>query len=439
MSHLEDAGVYSDLSFEQQQLVLGTLRSVLDSPYFSKSKRYPALLEFAVRAALEDGSNPVKERTVGVQVFGRPANYDTGNDSVVRIAAGEVRRRTAAYFSEHSEAPVRIDIPVGCYKAEFHFRSGPVPEAAVPEQQPQTLIDASSEPLQTATREVRLSQASLPLTSSEQEIPRYQRSARLRVQVALAATLLVIVAGVAWWSHLQNRARQDFWWPVLHTDQPALILVGKTDMPAPAVAEAGQTQATASVSAAPTNLVLPDAIVTAQVCKVFGEYGRDCIIAPAAVARAEEIRGRSVVTVGGFNNPWTQRLLAPLRYQIQFDTLAEPASERTRLVVEHKPTADIPLGRIASGNDPPADFTKDYAIVARYRSDITEGMVVVVAGLGIPGTTGAGQYVSSPERMNQILSRAPKDWKGVNFEAVLQIDVVQGSPGRVEVIASTFW
>ena len=129
MSHLEDAGVYSDLSFEQQQLVLGTLRSVLDSPYFSKSKRYPALLEFAVRAALEDGSNPVKERTVGVQVFGRPANYDTGNDSVVRIAAGEVRRRTAAYFSEHSEAPVRIDIPVGCYKAEFHFRSGPVPEA----------------------------------------------------------------------------------------------------------------------------------------------------------------------------------------------------------------------------------------------------------------------------------------------------------------------
>ena len=439
MSHLEDAGVYSDLSFEQQQLVLGTLRSVLDSPYFSKSKRYPALLEFAVRAALEDGSNPVKERTVGVQVFGRPANYDTGNDSVVRIAAGEVRRRTAAYFSEHSEAPVRIDIPVGCYKAEFHFRSGPVPEAAVPEQQPQTSIDASSEPLQTATREVRLSQASLPLTSSEQEIPRYQRSARLRVQVALAATLLVIVAGVAWWSHLQNRARQDFWWPVLHTDQPALILVGKTDMPAPAVAEAGQTQATASVSAAPTNLVLPDAIVTAQVCKVFG--GMDATASSRRQQWREQKRSWQIGGHGRRNsdNPWTQRLLAPLRYQIQFDTLAEPASERTRLVVEHKPTADIPLGRIASGIDPPADFTKDYAIVARYRSDITEGMVVVVAGLGIPGTTGAGQYVSSPERMNQILSRAPKDWKGVNFEAVLQIDVVQGSPGRVEVIASTFW
>jgi hypothetical protein len=41
--------------------------------------------------------------------------------------------------------------------------------------------------------------------------------------------------------------------------------------------------------------------------------------------------------------------------------------------------------------------------------------------------------------MSQLLSRAPRGWKGVNFEAVLKVDVVQGNPAPAKVVAAQFW
>src|SRR5579862_5451965 len=128
---MEHAIASPRISTEHRQVVLETLRSVLASHHFSKSKRYPALLEFAVLAALEENSSALKERTVGVEVFGRQLGYDTSTDPVVRIAMGEVRRRVALYFSEHPETPVRIDLPVGSYKAEFSFRPLPLAESSL--------------------------------------------------------------------------------------------------------------------------------------------------------------------------------------------------------------------------------------------------------------------------------------------------------------------
>jgi len=84
-------------------------------------------------------------------------------------------------------------------------------------------------------------------------------------------------------------------------------------------------------------------------------------------------------------------------------------------------------------------MNEDYAIVARFHSDVTDGMAVVVAGLGRQGTHTGGLYICSPDAMRTILSRAPKGWKGVNFEAVLKTNVIQGSAGHAEVIATQFW
>jgi hypothetical protein len=85
-------------SLEQRKLVLNTLQNLLESRHFYRSKRYPALLESAVRMGLEENSEPLKERSVGMEVFGRAPDYDTSTDPVVRIATGEVRKRIALDF-----------------------------------------------------------------------------------------------------------------------------------------------------------------------------------------------------------------------------------------------------------------------------------------------------------------------------------------------------
>jgi hypothetical protein len=436
MSHVEIAFAQPGLSLEQQRMVLGTLRSILDSPHFSKSKRYPALLEFAVRAALDENSSLLKERTLGIEVFGRRADYDTSSDAVVRIAAGEVRRRMALYFAEHPDAPVRIGLPVGSYKAEFYFRLPAAHERSFPEPQVRPTVDNDPEFPQPDTGGWRPGPVPLPV-----RVPRPKGNSRrlsTRLRVGLLALLLAIVAGAVLLQHWRDTRGRELWLPVLQNDAPAIILVGRDPTPRSADAGAGQAETAAFEPGEQNSLVLYDAIATAKVCSVFRKYGRDCEIVPARLAKLEDIRGKSVVLVGALDNPWTARLLAPLRYQAQFDTATQPESNRARMIVEHKPTGDIPLWKIGH-DDLPKESGKDYAIVARFRSDITDGMVVVVAGLGSQGTNIAGKYVSSPEKVSEILSRAPKGWKNFNFEAVLQIDVVQGSSGHVEVIASNFW
>ncbi|MGB7743395.1 MAG: hypothetical protein WBL41_11575, partial [Terracidiphilus sp.] len=65
---------------EERQLVHKELEAILTSYHFRGSKRYPAFLKYVVEAALDTRLGDLKERTLGVEVFGRDPNYDTNAD-----------------------------------------------------------------------------------------------------------------------------------------------------------------------------------------------------------------------------------------------------------------------------------------------------------------------------------------------------------------------
>jgi len=66
-------------------------------------------------------------------------------------------------------------------------------------------------------------------------------------------------------------------------------------------------------------------------------------------------------------------------------------------------------------------------------------IVFSASGFGAGGVLSAAIIVGAPDDMRSIFSRVPKDCKGVNFEAVLKIDVIEGSAGHTQMIASWFW
>src|SRR5580658_143252 len=100
--------------------ILVALQEVLASPHFCNSKRYPALLRYVVETSLAGHADLLKERTLGVEVFHRPPDYDTNADTVVRYTAGEVRKRLLLYYSEQNGASsIRISLPAGSYVPEF--------------------------------------------------------------------------------------------------------------------------------------------------------------------------------------------------------------------------------------------------------------------------------------------------------------------------------
>src|SRR5579862_31105 len=98
------------------------LERMLANPLFKNSKRYPNLLRYIVEHTLEGRAGELKERTLGIEVFGREPDYDTNADPIVRATAGEIRKRIAQYYHAHGhEVEVRIDLSPRSYVPEFEF------------------------------------------------------------------------------------------------------------------------------------------------------------------------------------------------------------------------------------------------------------------------------------------------------------------------------
>ncbi len=89
------------------------------------SKRGRNLLIYILEEALAGRAEQLKGYTIGVEVFGRPADFDPGSDPIVRLEAGRLRRALEAYYSgPGADDPIRLEIPKGAYIPRFIRQSG---------------------------------------------------------------------------------------------------------------------------------------------------------------------------------------------------------------------------------------------------------------------------------------------------------------------------
>jgi TolB-like protein/Tfp pilus assembly protein PilF len=122
------------LSPEQTARVREHLKELLASNAFTGSKRSQDFLQLIVEHTLADELDALRERMIGAEMFGRPIDYDTANDAVVRVKATEVRKKLSQYYLEATKKPaVRIEIPTGTYVAKFHWKPLESPARPQPE------------------------------------------------------------------------------------------------------------------------------------------------------------------------------------------------------------------------------------------------------------------------------------------------------------------
>ena len=107
------------------------LRRLLAHPLFTNSKRYPALLAYTVEQTLKGKAAELKERTIGIEAFGREPDYDANADPVVRIAAAEVRKRLIQYYYDSTHAgELVIELSAGSYVPAFREAEAPAQATA---------------------------------------------------------------------------------------------------------------------------------------------------------------------------------------------------------------------------------------------------------------------------------------------------------------------
>src|SRR5260370_20920306 len=88
------------------------LDRVIASSPFSKSERLSSLLIYVCDLTLNGRAGEINEQKIGEDVFGRPRDYDSAIDGIVRTQASRLRQRLDLYFTdEGSIKPSTMIIP----------------------------------------------------------------------------------------------------------------------------------------------------------------------------------------------------------------------------------------------------------------------------------------------------------------------------------------
>ena len=100
------------------------LEWILASATFANAPSQTAMLRYVVELSLAGEADRLKEYTLGVEVFGRGADFDPRQDTIVRVQGRRLRDRLDDYYRQEGVGdPVVISLPKGHYVPAFHCRN----------------------------------------------------------------------------------------------------------------------------------------------------------------------------------------------------------------------------------------------------------------------------------------------------------------------------
>jgi hypothetical protein len=402
------------------------LDRLLSHPLFANSKRYPALLGYTVEQTLLGNAGDLKERSIAVEVFGRAPTYDANADPVVRITAGEVRKRlTQYYYDPTHRSELIIELPIGSYVPVFRG-----PERAFVD--PETAPEAAQDGLDTAITAGAPTSAAGPWW---------------RVWMPASALVLVALAAAGGW-FAGRRYKEEpappsnmdrFWEPVTASATPTTFCLGEpakninldavNSYDAPVVNETTPEQLYVRLHLS-GHLALADVITLSRTVAALASRHKAFRIVPASEASFTQLREGPVVLIGAFDNIWTLRVTQKLRFGFE-------SKEGEALLVDRKSQKETTWA--TAWDLPYRKLSRDYAIVARIHDNTTGQPVIIVAGISEEGTEAAGEILYNPVYLDTLLAKAPKNWEQMNMEAVIETQVIEGHPGPPNILALETW
>ena len=406
------SGKWTPRSEEEKVAIQEQLERILVHPAFKNSTRCLNFLRYIVDKTIQGDTDCIKERTLGIEVFGREVEYDMGQDHVVRAAAAEVRKRIAQYYQEPGhEDEIKIQLRTGSYVPEFQLPASPA-SVAPPAPRP----------------------AAIPLV----EAPR--RAHRSVLIVATTALVLVFCGLIFLVPRRSATALDRFWNPIVDSPERTLICVLAT----PSTHE--NQKAVSHFSPPPVEsplgipfVTLPDALTLTKITNLLQSKGAKYEVRSqtfedlpenAVLPSFAELRNGPVVFIG--NSDWGLRLMSSLRFHLASDNTANlhfiedrqnPASRSWSVPI------DLPYPK----------YTQDYAIISRVLDPTTGRTVVSAAGIGLHGTAAAGEFLSDPAYMNAVAAQGDSEWRNKNVQIVISAKIIGGTWGPPQVLAKYFW
>jgi hypothetical protein len=427
---------------EIQAAVKAELNRMLSAPFFSQSLRCKRFLSHIVLQTLSGKSDQLKERMIGISVFDRANDYNTGEDAIVRVTANEVRKRIGQFYQEsRAFHAVQIDLPRGSYVPEFKIRlaeqstakpalaSGDdsVAESAAVED-PLPLPEAAS--LAAKSEET----AGIQGATAHAETPQKHNSRRQWYSLSLALlTLGIAVFAMGLWRTRTQNTVPDVWGSFVSSKTPVLVCLGTQDI---SNAAATSSQETEDVVMRKDTIPIDDVSVVSSLARLLGNMGVRIRVAAADQTSLTDLQSQPDILIGSVDNQWTVRLAQTLRYRIAIDFPHGPEKPPVASITDSSQPAG-PQWKI-DFSIPLSEWKSDYAIVARY-DDSTVGVPVLIeAGLGNDGSLAASRFVTSSD-LAVALGREPSCKGKANFEAVIGTEIIEKRPGAPHILRLMCW
>jgi len=413
------------------------LAEILKSVHFRGSRQSQQLLQYIVSQSLEGHVDRLKERIIGAEVFGRPVDYETNVDPIVRSRAAEVRKRLAQYYVEEGkDCPIRIIFNPGSYLANFSDVSKSHPEEpgyagnvpALPQLQPKKSEHEFSAP--------------------DPGLPR--RNPGL-AKILVAMGVMLIAAAVVTYRLWPKSPIEQFWSPLLKSPKPVLIYTGANPVYMPSNRLIERFKATHHVSELDTSghefliplsgdlrigdgdlvemenefVTVGDVSANVRVTSTLNRFNHAFDLRSGEDVTFGDLLDSPAVLIGAFNNTWTLQMTGDLPF-----VFGSGLTIRDRADKERQWSPDI-----SSDNK----VQVDYALVARLPHSKTGGPLITIAGITQSGTRAAAEFITSPQRISEFTKSAPNAWGSKNLEFVLQTKVVNGIPTNPSVVAVRTW
>jgi hypothetical protein len=438
---------------------------IIESKPFKGSPRAEKFLRYVLDHALTGDFDSLKERVIGVKLFGRPPHYETGEDAIVRVTASDVRKRLAQYYNSKygTTSKFHINLPAGSYLPDI-TRQPPEKQISLDtrELSPQPVVTPPSSAtiqLDSVTAHQETANISAPALPTDTK----HLNARIKhawLYVGILFTVLTLALWGIVWVHVSRTkiapapSTSVPPWSVFFNSQHAVQLIASDPNEAEIEWLTGQQvsvsdYANRSYIPQPNHLT-PEMI---RICQIVLRGDKaSAIDAPiianvAALAQANsakiEVHVARSIALSNLNtddnliflgsprsNPWSSLFSDQLDFRYGFN----PTPHEEFILNVHPQQNELQqyVGTAAGWNT-----GQSYATIAFLRNPDHHGQVLLISGISAEGTEAAGALATDLPRLTTTLQKC-----GISpsvtlkhFELLLRINTMAGSPTRSDVIA----
>ena len=441
------------------------LREIVEGKAFRGSHRSGQFLIYIVEQAIAGRFTSLKERLIGIELFGRSPSYDTGEDAIVRVTASDVRKRLLQHYGENGRAAkFYISLPSGSYIPEITRGAQNRSDAhafsrALEKSLPAVEHAPAAESAGTVTTPETCSS---PDALAPEAVAQVSERANSRWRIWLIALVLIIACNATLLALVWRRSQRVdaanvpvLPWSAILSSSHATHLI-TSDPNIVFVQEITGNQLSVSDYAnrkyiPEHNSLSPEDL---RLCQVFlwGDHSAAAVDTPIALRISAIVQNGSrkmdahaarslqlsdlknddnfILLGSPRSNPWSALFSDEMDFRFVFDKttkqeIIQNVHPRNGELAAYVPTA----AGWATG--------ASYAIVAFIQNPDQDGQVLLLAGANAEGTEAAGKLVTDLPRLSAALDlcgiRAARPVQ--HFEILLGLKTMAGSPNDVNIVA----